>query len=139
MGVCSDIPIGARASKELTVTFDVTVARYHPEMPEVFGTPMMIYLMEIAAADAIESHLPKGWASVGIVVNVKHLAATPVGAVVTAIAEVIEVGDNTVTFKVEAHDGVELIGEGTHTRASINIERFMKRASSKKAMVDSPQ
>ncbi len=136
MGICSDIPIGARASKDMTVTFDVTVAKYHPDMPEVFGTPMMIYLMEAAAADAIENYLPQGWASVGVVVNVKHLAATPVGAVVTAFAEVIEVDDNTVTFRVEAHDGVEKIGEGSHTRAPINMERFMRRAASKKALVD---
>ena len=137
MGACSGIPIGARASKELTVTFDVTVARYHSEMPEVFGTPVMIYLMEVAAADAIRPHLPDGWESVGVVVNVRHLAATPVGAVVTASAEVIAVDDNTVTFTVEAHDGVEKIGEGTHTRAPINMERFMKRAAKKKELTDS--
>ena len=139
MGICSEIPIGAQASKEMSVTFDSTVARYHPEMPEVFGTPIMIYLMELAASAAIENYLPKGWASVGVVVNVKHLAATPVGAVVTAFAEVVEVTDSTVTFKVEAHDGVEKIGEGTHTRAPINMERFMKRAASKKARVDAQQ
>src|SRR5437868_1514072 len=76
MSVCSDIPIGASSSRNLTVAFDMTVAKYHPEMPEVLGTPIMIYLMEVAAADAIEKHLPEGWVSVGALVNVKHLAET---------------------------------------------------------------
>lgn len=139
MSICSEIPIGTRGSKTLTVTVDMTVAKYHPEMPEVFGTPVMIYLMEVASADAIERHLPAGWVSVGVAVNVKHLAATPVGALVTATAEVVQVDDNTVTFRIEAHDGVEKIGEGTHVRAPINLERFMKRAAGKKAQMEAPR
>lgn len=139
MSVCSDIPIGASSSRNLTVSFDMTVAKYHPEMPEVLGTPIMIYLMEVAAADAIEKHLPEGWVSVGALVNVKHLAATPVGARVTATAEVIQVDENTVTFRIEAHDGVEKIGEGTHVRAPINLERFMRRAAAKKAQMEISQ
>jgi predicted thioesterase len=100
-------------------------------MPEVYGTPMMIYLMEVAAGDAIQKYLPEGWVSVGVVVNVKHLAATPVGFTVTAKAEVVSVSDSTVTFTVEAHDGVEKIGEGTHVRAPIELARFEKRVKSK--------
>ncbi len=131
MKATQNIPVGARAEKTLEVTRDVTVAHYHEDMPEVFGTPMMIYLMEVAAAAAIEEYLPEGWVSVGVVVNVKHLAATPVGFTVTARAEVLSVGDSTITFAVEAHDGTEKIGEGTHVRAPINMERFMQRVKAK--------
>jgi predicted thioesterase len=111
----------------------MTVAHFHPDMPEVYGTPMMIYLMEVAAAAAIQEYLPEGWVSVGALVNVRHLAATPVGFTVTAKAEVINVNDNLVTFAVEAHDGVEKIGEGTHVRAPVELERFDKRMKVKAA------
>jgi fluoroacetyl-CoA thioesterase len=131
MKATANIPVGASATKTLEVTRDVTVAHYHDHMPEVFGTPMMIYLMEVAAAEAIEPYLPEGWVSVGVVVNVKHLAATPIGFTVTARAEVLEVGDSTITFAVEAHDGIEKIGEGSHVRAPINMERFMQRVKAK--------
>jgi predicted thioesterase len=74
----------------------MTVAHFHEHMPEVYGTPIMIYHLENTAAAAIQKFLPDGWITVGVVVNVKHLAATPVGAKVTTRAEVVEVGDNTV-------------------------------------------
>lgn len=125
------IPVGASATKEVVVTRDVTVAHYHDEMPEVYGTPMMIYQMEVAASDAIQSFLPEGWVSVGTAVNVRHLAATPIGFTVTARAEVISVDGNLVTFSVEAHDGVEKVGEGSHVRAAIQIDRFEKRMREK--------
>jgi fluoroacetyl-CoA thioesterase len=127
----ANIPVGACASKSVVVTRDMTVAHFHDDMPEVYGTPMMIYLMEVAAAEAIASYLPQGWGSVGAVVNVKHLAATPVGFTVTSRAEVISVNDRLVNFIVEAHDGVEKIGEGTHTRGVINLERFELRFKAK--------
>jgi fluoroacetyl-CoA thioesterase len=125
------IPIGASASKTVIVTRELTVAHFHPDMPEVYGTPLMIYLMEVAAAAAIQDYLPEGWVSVGALVNVKHLAATPVGLTVTARAEVISVEANTVTFNVEAHDGIEKIGEGMHVRAPIHLERFTQRVKLK--------
>lgn len=118
------IPTGATASRSVTVTRDLTVRHHHDDMPEVYGTPMMIYLMEVAAAAAIQPYLPAGWVSVGTQVDVRHLAATPVGFRVTATARVVEVGEKTVHFAVEAHDGVELIGQGTHVRAPIDLQRF---------------
>ena len=125
------IPVGARASKTVTVTRDMTVAHFHADMPEVYGTPMMIYLMEVAAAEAIEPFLPPGWRSVGFEVRVKHLAATPVDFQVTAQAEVVAVNDRLITFSVQAHDGVEKIGEGTHVRAAIELNRFESRMKQK--------
>jgi fluoroacetyl-CoA thioesterase len=129
----ANIPVGASASKSVIVTREMTVAHFHDNMPEVYGTPMMIYLMEVAAAEAIEKYLPTGWVSVGAVVSVKHLAATPVGFTVTARAEVTSVNDRLVTFALEAHDGAEKIGEGTHTRGVINLERFQARFKVKAA------
>lgn len=131
MKAAEGIRIGASASKSVVVTREMTVAHFHENMPEVYGTPMMIYLMEVAAADAIQKYLPGGWVSVGVLVNVKHLAATPVGHTVTARAEVISVEGNIVTFAVEAHDGIEKIGEGRHARAPVHLERFEQRMRAK--------
>ena len=131
MNATANIPVGATATQEIEVTRDMTVAHFHANMPEVYGTPIMIYHMENTAAAAIQDYLPDGWITVGVVVNVKHLAATPVGATVTTRAEVLEVGEATIKFAVEAHDGVEKIGGGTHVRAAVEMERFMKRVSSK--------
>jgi predicted thioesterase len=131
MTAAARIPIGASASKSVIVTRELTVAHFHPNMPEVYGTPLMIYLMEVAAADAIQPYLPEGWVSVGVLVDVKHLAATPVGLTVTATAEVISIEDATIIFAVEAHDGIEKIGEGRHIRAPVHLERFVQRVKVK--------
>jgi len=131
-----DIPIGIAGTKSLAVTRDLTVAREDERMPAVFATPMMIYLMEVTAGDLIQPYLPDGWITVGAVVNVRHLAATPEGSTVTARAEVTEVGKHTVTFTVEAHDGFEKIGEGTHVRAPVEVARFLKRVEAKKVKSD---
>jgi predicted thioesterase len=127
----SKIPVGVTATRELTVTEEMTVAHFHAAMPAVYGTPIMILHMETTAGSAIEAYLPEGWVSVGTVVNVKHLAATPVGAKVTIKATVTEIHGNSITFHVEAHDGTDKIGEGTHTRAAIELERFLKRVNAK--------
>lgn len=131
MDTTSAIPIGASATREVEVTPQLTVAHFHSEMPAVYATPMMIYLMELAASAAMEEYLPGGWTSVGTHVDVRHLAATPVGFTVTARATVIERSDRTVTFDVEAHDGVELIGSGQHTRAPVERSRFDLRIAKK--------
>jgi fluoroacetyl-CoA thioesterase len=128
----TQIPTGISAVEEVTVTREMTVAHYKEGMPEVYGTPMMIYLMEVASAKAIAPLLPAGWVSVGTEVNVRHLAATPVGFRVRASATVTSVSERSVTFAVEAHDGVTQIGEGTHTRALVNLERFDERMAEKK-------
>ena len=122
-----EIPIGTSKSHQVKVTRELTVAHIAPGMPEVYATPMMIALMEIASATAIQPLLPRGSISVGTEVNVRHLAATPVGCTVTASAAVVAVNGRMVTFAVKAHDGVELIGEGMHSRAIVNLERFEAR------------
>lgn len=127
-----DIPVGVQASREVTVTRELTVAHYHSDMPEVYGTPMMIYLMEVASAQALHPYLPEGWVSVGVEVNVRHLAATPVGAVVTVTAEVTAVDRRMISFRVDAHDGVDHIGSGTHVRAVVENQRLLQGIKAKR-------
>ena len=131
MKATENIPVGAAATKTIEVTKEMTVAHFVESMPAVYGTPIMIYHMEDVAGSVIQQYLPEGWVSVGVVVTVKHLAATPVGAKVTVRAEVISVDDHAIMFAVEAHDGFEKIGEGTHVRAPVQMERFMKKVNAK--------
>ncbi len=97
----------------------------------VLATPIMIALLEDAARSSVDFKLDQGQMSVGVNLNVSHLAATPVGMRVTARAELVAVDGRRLTFKVEAHDEQEKIGEGTHTRAIINLDRFMARVHEK--------
>ena len=123
---------GMMGTESTVVTREITVAHFHPQMPEVYGTPFMIYLMEVAASNAVQPLLPPGWVSVGAEVNVRHLAATPVGRTVIATATVTTVTDRLITFSVIADDGVEQIGVGTHTRAAIDLARFERRLQAKR-------
>ena len=136
MKAIDSIPIGVSGTKSAEVTREMTVAHFQEHMPAVYGTPIMIYHMEVTAAQLIQPYLPDGWVSVGIVVDVKHLAATPVGATVTVQAKVLAADENTVTFEVEAHDGVDKIGEGTHVRAPVEVGRFLKRVQAKTERMD---
>lgn len=121
------LKIGMSAERYLTVTHDRTVQHVLPKMPAVYGTPMMILEMEMASGDAIEPHLPAGWVTVGTEVDVRHLAATPVGHRVRTTARVIEVLRRGVRFEVEAFDGDRRIGEGRHGRGLINLADFNAR------------
>jgi predicted thioesterase len=99
---------------------------------DVFGTPMMIALMENAAWATVAKGLEPGLVTVGTVVNVRHLGATPLGQHVRATAELIEIDGRRLVFNVEAHDERQKIGEGQHERFIVNLERFMKRLESEK-------
>ena len=123
------IAVGSTGEAIVVVTRELTVGHLIPGMPAVYGTPFMIFLIESAAGNAIQASLPAGWVSVGVDVNIRHLAATPVGRTVTARATVTSVTGKLVTFDVEAHDGVKLIGTGTHTRAPVELARFMRSLS----------
>ncbi|MCL2396659.1 MAG: thioesterase family protein [Defluviitaleaceae bacterium] len=92
---------------------------------EVFATPAMILLMEEAARLAVQPALPTGSTTVGTVVNVQHLAATPVGMKVRATATLTEINGRRLVFEVEATDEKGIIGKGIHERAVIDIQRFM--------------
>lgn len=99
----------------------------------VLATPVMINLMESAALDAAEHLLPAGHQSLGTKIDVSHVAATPVGMRVRATAEVVEVAGNRILFRVEAHDELELIGEGSHQRIVVDVARFDRRVEKKLA------
>ena len=94
------------------------------DIPEVLATAYMVVMMEGAATKALSPHLEANEGSVGISVNVTHIAATLPGQTVTATAEVIAVEGRKITFKVTAHDGLDKIGEGTHVRAIVPWDRF---------------
>jgi fluoroacetyl-CoA thioesterase len=130
------IRLGMEGDETTIVTRDITVAHFHPGMPEVYGTPFMIYLMEVAASNTIQSLLPPGWVSVGTEVNVKHLAATPIGRTVIARARVESVNERIITFIVEAHDGTDRIGSGTHSRAAVDVARFERHIAAKQLAAD---
>ncbi len=127
MNPTESLAIDMQGTERVEVRAELTVRHHLPTMPAVYGTPMMIYLMEMAAANAIHPHLPEGWVSVGAEVNIRHLAATPIGRTVTATATVTAVTDRLVSFRVEAHDGVRCIGEGTHVRGVIDLRKFEER------------
>ena len=118
------IAIGDEGDATTVVTLDITVRERLSWMPAVYATPHMIYLMELAASNAIEGRLPEGWVTVGVEVKVRHLAATPVGRTVVAKAKVAALAPRLITFEVEAHDGVHLIGRGTHSRSAVELKRF---------------
>ena len=125
------IQVGLAAERTETVTESLLATRLGSGSVAVYATPAMIALMESAAVAALESLLPEGQASVGIALDVRHLAATRPGQRVRARAEVTEVDRRKVTFAVQAWDEQELIGEGAHVRFVIDVARFMQRVQSK--------
>ena len=100
---------------------------------EVFATPMMIALIEKCAASCVQDELPEGDATVGTLINVSHVAATPVGMKVSATATITAVEGRKICFSVKAEDECGLIGEGTHERVIIHVDRFNDKAKAKKA------
>jgi fluoroacetyl-CoA thioesterase len=127
MSPLEKITVGMTAEKKVTVTPEMTVGHVVPGMPAVYGTPMMILHMEMAAGSAIQPSLPAGYVSVGMTVNVRHLAATPIGRTVRAIARVAGIEEKSVVFEVEAWDGDRKIGDGMHRRGVVNVAEFEKR------------
>jgi fluoroacetyl-CoA thioesterase len=115
----------------LVVAEDHTAPRVGSGRVHVLATPVMINLIEAAALAAVEHLLPAGHQSLGTVLNVRHIAATPVGMRVVATAEVIEIDGRTIRFRVEARDEKELIGDGTHERVVVNVAKFDQRIQRK--------
>ena len=115
-----------------TVTENDTAASGEgTKLPPVLSTPRMISLMESTCHSSIVDQLPPEESTVGILVNIRHLAATPVGLEVRIRSELIEVDGKRLKFRVEAWDPSEKIGEGEHERFIINVSRFMERVKSK--------
>jgi fluoroacetyl-CoA thioesterase len=125
------IKIGMSAERRLVVPPERTVGHVVPGMPMVYATPMMILEMELTSGDAISRYLEPGWVTVGTEVDIRHLAASPVGALVRTTAQVIAVERRVIRFAVEAFDGKRRIGEGRHARGLVNVEAFTRRLGTK--------
>jgi fluoroacetyl-CoA thioesterase len=128
-----EIPIGAQGDKKLLVTSEIAITFLGVEGARVLSTPHMIGFMEITCRETVLPFLDPGYDTVGTHVNVAHLAAAPMGMMVTFMAEVTGVAERRIQFRVEAWDEKEKIGEGTHERAIINVARFATRLAAKKA------
>ena len=128
-----DIKPGSSGAAQLLVGEEHTAPRIGSGKVHVLATPVMINLIEAAALAAIEQSLPEQHQSLGTRLDVSHVAATPVGMRVRATAEVVGVEGRTVRFRVRAEDEFDLIGEGTHERVVVNLERFDQRVREKAA------
>jgi fluoroacetyl-CoA thioesterase len=126
------IPVGTKHELERRVTDEIAVNFLGLEGARVLGTPFLIMLLEMASRNAILPLLDPGYDSVGTQVNVRHLAATPMGMGVRFRSEVISVDDRRVRFKVAAFDEKEQVADGTHERFVIHVGRFAKRLAEKR-------
>lgn len=125
------IQTGLTCKKKITVTPEMTAAAMGSGALEVLATPSMIALMEGTAQEAVQSLLEDGQGTVGARIDVRHLAATPVGMEVTCTAEVTEVDRRRIVFTVKAKDEKEVIGEGIHERFVIDNEKFFAKCRQK--------
>lgn len=122
---------GMRYRAETAVTPEATAKTVGSGLAEVYATPMMVALMEKAAYMAVQSALPEGYATVGIRIDARHLAATPVGLKVWADAALVETDGRKLTFEITAYDEREKIGEARHERFIIEENRFAQKADAK--------
>jgi fluoroacetyl-CoA thioesterase len=127
-----EIPVGAKGSFTLVVAPEHLANRFKDAMlPPVLATPIMVLVMENAALNAVRAYLEPGESALGTVVDVRHLAATPVGQHVTAEAEVTEVDGRRIVFAVTARDEIEEIGKGIHERMVVDLRRLTQRLDAK--------
>ena len=130
----SHLEPGLTGSAELLVGVEHTAPSIGSGLVPVLATPVMINVIEAAALAAVEHFLPDGHQSLGIHLDVRHFAATPIGMRVRATAELVAVDGRTLTFRVEARDDKEPIGDGTHQRVVVNVARFDARVQKKLGM-----
>lgn len=131
MSVTENLTIGLTGAAQLVVGEQHTAPHVGSGKVRVLATPVMVNLMEAAALAAAERFLPAGHQSLGTHLDVRHIAATPVGMRVTARAELVKIDGRNLIFRVEAEDERELIGDGTHMRVVVNVARFDQRAQAK--------
>ena len=127
------IPDGAKGSFSMIVSAEHLANRFKDAtLPAVLATPVMIMAMENAALEAIKPYFDAGESAVGTLVDVEHLAATPVGRRIVASAEVIGTSGRHIEFSVRAMDGAEEIGRGVHGRVVIDLAKFSERLEAKR-------
>lgn len=126
--------IGIKGEQKFVVTADKLANQVGSGLVAVYATPMMIAAIENTAAGSVAPYLEEGKTTVGTLVNVSHVAATPEGMEVRVETELVEIAPNgkMLTFKVAAYDEAGLIGKGTHQRAIVAKERFEAKAQAKK-------
>ena len=127
----SKLHVGLKGTTELLVGEEHTAPQVGSGRIHVLATPVMINLIEAAALAAVEHLLPAGHQSLGTHLDVRHIAATPVGMKAYASAELVKIEGRTLGFRVEARDEAELIGDGVHERVVVNVERFDLRVQRK--------
>jgi fluoroacetyl-CoA thioesterase len=127
----SNLKPGLTGSADLKVGVEHTAPSIGSGLVPVLATPVMINVIEAAALAAVEHLLPAGHQSLGIHLDVRHFAATPIGMRVRATAELIAIDGRTLSFRVEARDDKEPIGDGTHERVVVNVARFDARVQKK--------
>ncbi len=129
--VMAGLKTGLAAETELVVAEHHTAPHVGSGHVHVLATPVMVNMMEAAALRAVDGLLPDGYQTVGTRLDIGHFAATPVGMKVKARAEVIEISGRAITFRLDAEDEKEPIGNGTHERIVINVARFDQRMVAK--------
>ena len=130
------IQIGAVREETLSVDERTAISFLGVASGRVLATPQMIQHMEITSRNLLKPMLEEGYDSVGTVVSVKHLGATPIGMDIVFRSEILSVDERRVTFKVTARDSQETIGEGTHERFIVHVGRFAAKMESKLAAKD---
>lgn len=129
-GNAAEIVAGIRNTEEMTVTEDKTAKRAGSGDLEVFSTPDMVALMEKTCLDSVRGALGENSGTVGTLMNIKHVSATPVGMKVRCESVLTEVDRRRLVFEVRAYDEAGLIGEGVHERFIIDNEKFTSKAYS---------
>ncbi len=127
----AQIEVGLTGEVTRRVTDDITAHAMGSGGVLVLGTPAMIMLMEQAAMSAHEGRLEPGQTTVGTHIDVRHLAATPVGMDVTVRARIVAIDERKLSYEVEAHDAREPVGIGRHERFIVDMGRFLKRVDEK--------
>ena len=125
------LQVGVKGTKEVIVTKELSAQSVGSGLLPVYATPSMIALMENTAFESVAEYLEEGCGTVGTSLNVKHVAATPVGMKVTCETELIKVDGRALTFEVKAYDECGLIGEGTHERFIITEDKFLAKTNDK--------
>lgn len=122
-----EIKVGVKGLKEQEVTLNDTADKYGSGLVPVFATPAMIALMEQTALESVNTFLPDGYGTVGTLVNIQHVKATPIGMTVRCVSELVKVDGRRLNFKVMAYDEDGEIGFGEHQRFIVDLKKFMDK------------
>ena len=126
-----EIAVGSRIEDSQQVTLERVASHLGSGSLQVYATPAMVAFVEQTCRKLVEPHFPEGMTTVGIAIAVRHIAPTPLGGKVSIRAEIVLIEKNVISFQTELWDEMEKIGEATHERAVIEIDRFTERVQKK--------